>query len=427
MIGGVVVEGDRILDSAEGLFSDGVPSGIRAVNCDGHCLAPGLIDMRVQLPGPGAVHKESLESASAAAVAGGVTSIVCLPNTEPVIDEVAAAEFITRSALGTCPVKVHTYGAVTRGTRGLELAEFGLMAEAGVTAFTDGNRAVTNALVMRRALDYAATFGVLLVQHPEEPDLAAEGHMNEGSTATRLGLRGIPAEAEVMMIERDLRLVAMTGARYHAAHISTGAAVDAIRIAKAQGLPVSCDTAPHYFTLDETAVMDYRTFAKVSPPLRTADDRQAIIEGIRDGTIDAIASDHQPQDQDAKRRPFAQARNGIIGLETLLPLALSLHHKSGIGLLDVLACLTSNPAMLLQLKPGRLTPGLPADLVLFDPHHDHKVDVDRMRSKSGNSPFDGFPVRGRVLRTLINGEEVYSFADLPGPTERPVSPERMTG
>ncbi|MGP1394343.1 MAG: dihydroorotase [Inquilinaceae bacterium] len=405
--GGLLAERGKIVDLAPGLFADGAPSDLAVVDCRGLCLAPGLIDIRVRVGEPGEEHKETIATAAAAAAAGGVTSLVCLPDTDPPLDSLAGIEFIARRAREMKKVKIFAYGCITRGGAGQDLAELGLLAESGAVAFTDGRRAVADSLVMLRALSYARTFGLLLVQHPEEPRLAEGGAMTEGEAATRLGLPGIPTEAEVMMIERDLRLVRMTGARYHVAHVSTAAAIDAIRAAKRDGLPVTCDTAPPYFALTETDVGDYRTFAKLSPPLRGEMDRRAVVDGIADGTIDIIASDHCPQDQDSKRVPFAQAAPGVIGLETLLPLALDVHHKGRAGLLDVLACMTSRPADLLGLPGGRLAVGAPADLVLFDPDRPWRIDVEAFRSKSRNSPFDGRPVTGRVHRTVVDGRAMF--------------------
>src|SRR3546814_481655 len=276
-------------------------------------------------------------------------------------------------------------------------------------SFTDGLKAVENAQVMRRALAYAKTFGLLIVQHPEEPSLAG-GAMNGGELATRLGLPGIPKLAEVMMIERDLRLVEMTGGRYHVAHVSTAESVEAIRRAKARGLDVTCDTAPHYFVLNEIAVGDYRTFAKVSPPLRGEDDRQAIAEGVADGTIDAIASDHSPHDVESKRLPFAIAEPGIVGLETLLPLSLQLYHGGKAGLLELLTRLTVRPAEILGLNAGRLAKGAPADLLVFQDRKSWKIEPDRFASKSKNSPFAGLPVPGRLRRPVVDGRALFEAA-----------------
>jgi dihydroorotase len=347
-------------------------------------------------------------SAGNAASAGGITSVVCLPNTDPVIDDMSVVEFVARRARKAGLAKVYPYGAVTKGLAGAELAELGMLAEAGAVAFTDGVRAVADAQVMRRALTYAATFGLIIVQHPEEPSLVVDGAMNEGETATRLGLIGLPPAAETIMVERDLRLLEITDSRLHIAHLSTAEAVDAVRRAKARGLAVTCDTAPPYFALNETAVGDYRTFAKLSPPLRAEKDRQAVVEGLKDGTIDAIASDHAPQDEDAKRLPFAQAAFGGVGLETLLAVSLELYHNRHLELAELLRLLTSAPADLLGLDAGRLTKGGAADLVVFDPDGAWKVDADNLRSKSKNSPFDGRPVQGRILRTVVDGRAVFA-------------------
>ncbi len=409
--GGVLIEGNKITDWGAGLFSDGVPDNVRSIDCQGYCLTPGLIDMRVHLPEPGDEHKESFETASAAAAAGGVTSIVCLPDADTPIDNISVLEFIARRARETNIVKIYAYGTITRNRDGGELSEFGILSEAGALAFTDGDRAVADALVMRRALSYAATFDLLVVQHPEEPGLAGNGQMNEGEVATRLGLAGIPAEAEVMMIERDLRLVEMTGARYHVAHVSTAASVEVIREAKARGLSVTCDTAPHYFALNDTSVMDYRTFTKVSPPLRDENDRVGVIRGLRDGTIDVIASDHRPQDQDSKRRPFTQAESGIVGLETLLPLTLALYHSEHIPLIHLVKRLTAAPGKLLDMKEGRLGVGLPADFTIFDPDHEWVIEADKLQSKSKNTPFDEYPVKGMVMCTIVGGRHVHSLID----------------
>lgn len=378
------------------------------IDCDGHCLAPGLVDMRVQLREPGDEYQETMATAGAAAAAGGVTTMVALPNTEPVIDEQALVEFIARRSRDVGLSRIRTYAAATKGLRGKELTEMGLLAGAGALGFTDGVTAIADAVVMRRALSYATTFDLLVMQHPEEPRLAEGGAMTEGEIATRLGLPGINPAAETIMVERDLRLVEITGGRYHAAHVSTGDAIEAIRRAKARGLAVTCDTAPHYFALNETAVGEYRTFAKVSPPLRSEDDRRAVVEGLRDGTIDAIASDHAPQDQESKRLPFLSAASGIVGLETLLPLSLELYHNGHVPLLKVLAALAQHPANILRLPAGKLAEGAPADLVIFDLDQPWRIAVDAFHSKCHNSPFDGRPTQGRVLRTIVAGRSIYA-------------------
>jgi dihydroorotase len=405
--GDLLVAGDRIAALGPALGRDGFAADIEIVDLHGLCLAPGLVDMRVQLREPGAEHMESIESGGQAAAAGGVTRMVALPNTEPPVDDVSVVEFLARRAREAKLAKIHTYAAATKGLKGRELTEIGLLAANGAVAFTDGVKAVADALVMRRLLAYARSFGQLVIQHPEEPSLAGAGEVSEGEIATRLGLPAITPAAEIIMVERDLRLVEITGARYHVAHVSTAAAIDAVRRAKAAGLPVTCDTAPPYFALNETAIGDYRTFSKLSPPLRSEKDRRAVIDGLRDGTIDAIASDHAPWDQDSKRLPFSSASCGIVGLETLLPLSLELVHGEQFGLLDVLRLLTAGPARLLGLEAGRLTAGAAADLVVFDPDAAWSVRTDEFRSKSKNAPFDGRTVRGRVERTIVDGREIF--------------------
>lgn len=406
--GGLLAIDGRIAEAGATVRGNSLPEGAEIIRCEGKCLAPGLVDMRVQLREPGEEHMETIASGAEAAAAGGVTSMVCLPNTEPVIDDVAAVEFIARRARETRLAKVYCYGAVTKDLQGKDLVEMGLLAESGALAFTDGLQAVADARVMRRALSYAKTFGKRIIQHPEEPRLAEGGVVSAGELATRLGLSGIPPAAEVMMIERDLHLVAMTGASYHIAHVSTAAAIDVIRAAKARGLPVTCDTAPPYFALNEIAIGDYRTFAKLSPPLRTEDDRRAVAAAVADGTIDCVASDHAPYDQESKRVPFNHAAPGVLGLETLLVLMLELYHKGEATLLDLLRRMTTAPADLLGLPQGRLAKGAPADLLLFDLDRPGRIEVDKFRSKSKNSPFDGRPIQGKVLLSIVDGRTVYS-------------------
>ena len=407
--GGVLTEGTTIVNVGAGPFA--APADATVVDCRGLVLAPGLVDMRVTLCEPGEEHKEDIASACRAAVAGGVTAMVGLPNSDPVIDGVALVEFIARRAREAKLAKVFSYAAVTRGAAGRELTEMGLLREAGALAFTDGDRAVADAKVMARALCYASAFDALIMQHPEEPSLAAGGVMHAGEMSTRLGLPGIAREAEVLQLDRDLTLVEMTGARYHAAHVSTAAGVACLRAAKARGLPVTCDTAPPYFALNEIAVGDYRTFAKLSPPLRSEDDRQAVLQGLVDGTIDAIASDHRPQDQESKRLPFAQAAPGGVGVETLLSLVLELVHNGHLTLTAALAKVTCAPAALLGLSVGRLASGAPADMVVFDPDRPWRIEAKSLRSKSKNSPFDGRLVQGRAVRTIVNGACVYAAPD----------------
>jgi dihydroorotase len=406
--GGILVEDGIIREIGPQVTRAHVPEETEIVDCGGHVLAPGLVDMRVQLREPGEEHQETIETGSLAAAAGGVTSMVCLPNTDPIIDDVAGVEFIARRARETKRAKIYCYGALTKSLEGKDIVEMGLLHDSGALGFTDALNAVADAQVMRRALSYARTFDLLVVQHPEEPRLSAGGAMNNGELASRLGLSGIPNCAEVMMIERDLHLVRMSGARYHVAHVSTAAAVEKIRQAKQEGLRVTCDTAPPYFSLNEAEVGDYRTFAKLSPPLRGESDRRAIAAAVAEGVIDSIASDHAPLDVESKRVPFAQAVPGVIGLETLLTVSLELYHKGQMPLIDLIRCLTSRPADILGLPQGRLAKGSPADMVLFDLDRPYRIDAAKFRSKSKNSPYDTRPVQGKVLKTFVDGRLVFA-------------------
>jgi dihydroorotase len=410
--GAVLISDGKIADFGPQLFASGAPYGIQSVDCRGLFLAPGLVDTRVHTGEPGEEHKETLESAGAAAAVGGITSMVLLPDTEPPFDDASLIEFVARRARQIRLTNMYAYGALTAGLEGKELAEMGLLAEAGAVAFTDADHAVGNAQVMRRALYYAKAFDALIVHLPQEPTLST-GHMTSGEVATRLGLAGNPPLAEVMMVERDIRLAEMTGGRLHLTKISTAESIAAIAGAKRRGLRVTCDTAAPYFALNDLAVGDYRSFGKLVPPLRAEKDRTAVIAGLKDGTIDAIVSDHRPQDQDSKRVPFAQAEPGGIGLETLLPVSLELVHNGHLGLPRLFRLLSSAPASLFGLPGGKLAKGAPADLVLFDANYAWQVDRDELWSKTKNSPFDERPVQGRVMATIVAGRTIYrdsSFA-----------------
>ncbi|MBT4770426.1 MAG: dihydroorotase [Rhodospirillaceae bacterium] len=405
--GALLTDENLIVDFGPRLAADILPEDVMTIDCKGMCLTPGLVDMRAQLGEPGFEHKETISSGSQSAAAGGITSLACLPNTDPPIDSVALVGFIERRAREAAMVNIYPYAAITQGMRGDEITEMGLLSAAGAIAFTDGLKAVGNPKVMSRALSYAKSFDLLLVQHPEDPTLAEGGVMNSGEISTRLGLGGISNVAEVILLERDIRLLEMTGGRYHAGHISTALSVNVIRRAKERGLNITCDTAPFYFALNELAVGDYRTFARLSPPLRSEADRQAIVEGLKDGIIDAIASDHTPHDEDSKRQPFAQASPGAVGFETLLAVSLELYHNKAMSLPDLLKTLTASPAEILGLNAGHLKSGAPADIIIFDPDAPWQVKADDFISKSKNSPFDERPVQGRVARTVVGGVPVY--------------------
>jgi dihydroorotase len=385
----------------------GVPDGAVIVDCGGGVLAPGLIDLRASLGEPGSEYRETIDSAAEAAAAGGITTLCALPDTETPLDNPAVLRFVWQRGEAGGSLSILPYGAATKGCAGKDLSEFGLLREAGAVAFTDGTHAIASARTMRMALSYARAFGTFVVQHPEEPDLARGGVATEGEMASRMGLPGIPAAAEAIMVARDIALARITKGHVHFAHVSTGAALALIRQAKDEGLRVTCDTAPPYFDLNETAIGDFRTYAKLSPPLRREEDRLAVVAALTDGTIDAIASDHQPRDADDKRLPFAQAEAGGAGLATLLSVTLSRVHGGDLTLPQALALMTQKPAELLGLPTGRLTRGAPADLVLFDPERGWKVEDGKLPGKAQNTPFDGRPLEGRVLGTWKNGRRVF--------------------
>ena len=404
--GAVLVRDGRIADVAFGA-APGAPEDAQTIACGGLTLAPGLIDLRAFVGEPGAEHRETLASASAAAAAGGVTTLVCMPDTNPVIDGPAIVDFVLRRARDTASVNVLPAAAITKGLAGREMTEFGLLAEAGAVAFTDGLKAVTNAQVMRRALTYARDFGALLMQHVEEPDLVGEGVMNEGEMASRLGLLGIPREAETVMLERDIRLVRLTGGRYHAAMISTADSVEIVRRAKEAGLPVTCGVSVNNLVLNEGDIGHYRTFCKLSPPLRREEDRAAVIAALNEGVIDVIVSDHNPQDVETKRLPFAEAADGALGIETLLGASLRLLHTGEVSLKTLVNALAANPARLLGREAGRLETGAPADLVLIDPDLPYVLDKRQLKSRSKNSPFDEARLQGAAVLTLVGGRIVH--------------------
>jgi dihydroorotase len=408
--GGILVVDGIIRDVGGGVTETGLPSHAQIIDCGGDVIAPGLVDLCAFVGEPGAEHRETIASASAAGAAGGVTTIIARPDTNPPIDDPAVVDFLLRRARDTGRVRVLPAAALTKGLKGEEIAEVGLLLDAGAVAFTNAATSVHNARVMRRALAYAKDFDALVIHHLEDPDLAGEGVMNEGELALRLGLPGIPREAETIMLDRDIRLVASTGARYHAAIVSTKASLDVIREAKAAGLPVTCGTSINHLTLNENDIGDYRTFLKLAPPLRHEDDRRALVEALAEGVIDVIVSDHNPQDVETKRLPFAEAENGAIGLETMLSAGMRLVHAGDISLPRLIAAMTVGPAELLRLPQGRLALGAPADLIRFDPDEPYVVDPAKLHSRCKNTPFDEARMQGVVKLTMVAGEVVYKAA-----------------
>lgn len=407
-IGTVVVEGRKIAAAGKTALNQGAPEGATIVDCTGKAILPGLVDSRVFIGEPGAEHRETIASAGMAAAAGGVTSLIMMPDTDPVIDDVALVEFVLRTARDTAAVNVFPAAAVTRRLAGREMTEFGLLREAGAVAFTDGRHTIANSLVMRRALTYARDFGAVIAHETQDADLGAAGVMNEGLYASWLGLPGIPREAETIPLERDLALARLTRGAYHAAKISTEAAANAVRRAKGDGANVTAGVAIHNIALNENDVGEYRTFFRLMPPLRAEEDRLAMIEALRDGTVDLIVSSHDPQDVDTKRLPFADAAAGAIGLETLLAVALRLYHNGDLTLLRLVEVLSTAPAKLFGLPGGRLAPGAPADLAVVDLDEPWIVSESGIRSRSKNTCFEGARLQGKVLQTMVAGRTVFT-------------------
>jgi dihydroorotase len=409
IVGDLLIADGVIREAKKGIGAGGVPEGTDVVDCRGKLIAPGLIDMRAFIGEPGAGHRETFASASQAAAAGGVTTIICQPDTSPVIDDPATVDFVLRRARDTAIVHVHPMAAITKGLEGTEMTEIGLLKAAGAVAFSDGEKSVTNALVMRRALTYARDFDALIVHQTEDPDLIGDGVMNEGEFAARLGLLGIPKAAETVMLERDIRLVALSGGRYHAASVTCAESLEVLRRAKDAGLKVTASASINHLTLNENDIGPYRTFLKVSPPLRSEDDRKALVEALGQDLIDVVMSDHNPQDVETKRLPFAEAAPGAIGLETMLTAGLRLVHSGEIELITLLRAMSTRPAELLGIPGGTLKSGAPADVIVVDTEVPWVVDPTELKSKCKNTPFDEARMTGRVVRTIVAGRTVYEY------------------
>jgi dihydroorotase len=425
----MIFKGARVIDPARGLDDvrdvlvvngsiaavekNIMISGAGVVDLTGMILTPGLIDLHVHFREPGYEYKEDIESGSRSAAAGGFTTVACMPNTDPPVDNAAMVEYVKSRAARVNLVRILPVGCVSKGLEGRELAEMGDMVGAGAAAFSDDGKPVADSSLMRKALAYASMFDRVIIDHCEEPSLFEGGQVNEGHISTRLGLAGIPASSEEIMVARDTILAKETGARVHIAHVSTKGSVEIIRRAKAEGVKVTCEVTPHHLILTEDAVEGYNTFAKVNPPLRTGEDVEALREGLKDGTIDAIATDHAPHSMDEKDVEFDKAAFGMVGLETALGLILT--NLTGPGRLSlnlVLEKMTSGPAGILGLDLGTLKIGSPADFTVIDPSKEWTVDKNRFFSKGRNTPFDGWKLKGKAVMTIVGGRVVYSDDNL---------------
>lgn len=406
--GSVLIRDGKIVAAGADAHNQGAPEDAEIVDLNGKAVLPGLVDARVFIGEPGAEHRETIASASRAAAAGGVTSIIMMPDTDPVIDDVALVEFVKRTARDTAVVNVHPAAAITKGLRGEEMTEIGLLRDAGAVAFTEGRQTIANTQLMRRALTYARDFDAVIACETRDPYLGANGVMNEGLFASWLGLSGSPREAEVIPLERDLRLAALTNSNYHAAQLSCEMSAEAVRRAKNLGAKVTAGVSINHLSLNENDIGEFRTFFRLSPPLRSEQDRLAMVEAVKNGTIDIVVSAHDPQDVDTKRLPFSDAEAGAIGLETLLGAALRLYHNDSIPLLRLVEVLSTTPAKIFGLDAGTLKPGAKADLAIVDLDEPWVVREEDLHSLSKNSCFESARFQGRVVHTLVAGKTVYS-------------------
>ncbi len=411
-IGTITIENKKIteISTERKSFKDDKKNKI--VDCKELILSPGFIDLKCHLRVPGDEHKENLSYASKAAAASGITSLVCMPNTNPIIDNVSIVELLHRKARKESHVKIYSTASITKKLQGKELSEFGLLSEAGALAFTDATTSVHSSSVMYKALKYASAFDILLMQHPEEKELSDGGSMTSGKLSTELGIKGIPIEAEVIQVERDIRLAEMTDGRIHFLNITTGLALEAIKNARKKGLKISCSTSPHYFSLNEKDIKKWRTFAKLSPPLRDESNMQLVKEGIASDIISCITSDHSPHDTDSKRLPFEIASAGSIGFECLLPLTLNIVKEKKLGITKLINLLSTKPAELLNLKSGNLKKGNNADIVIFDPNKKITLSSKNIKSKSNNFPYENTKAYGEVFLTMVDGKIIFDNGKL---------------
>ena len=429
----ILIKGGRVIDphnNRDGVFDIYIEGGViqeiepaldydydgidmEVIEADGLIVAPGLIDMHCHLRDPGFEYKEDIETGTKSAAMGGFTSVACMPNTDPVVDNKTVVEYIISEAKQNGVVNVYPIGSITKGMRGEELADIGEMKFAGIVAVSDDGRPVENPVIMRRAMQYANMFVTPVISHCEDMSLVDGGSMNEGAVSTEMGLRGISRAAEEVMLSRECILAEALGLPVHIAHVSTRGGIDLIRNAKARGAQVTSETCPHYFSLTEEAVRGFNTLAKMNPPLRTEDDVEAVKEGLRDGTIDVIATDHAPHEPDSKNVEFELAANGIVGFETALPLAITNLVETGVlTYSELIEKMCVKPAEILGLNKGSLGVNKPADMVIFDTKQEFQVDINKFQSKSKNSPFDGFTLRGKVVYTIVNGNIIVRQGEI---------------
>lgn len=408
-VGTVIVENGQIIAAGKEALNQGVPEGAEVINAQNKAILPGLVDARVFVGEPGNENRETIASASQAAAAGGITSFLMMPDTHPVIDNVALVQFIKRTAGEVSLVNIYPVAAITQGFNGQEITEFGLLKEAGAVAFSEGKKTLQNSSVMRRAMTYARDFDVPLIHETQDKDLTGQGVMNEGLLASWLGLSGIPREAEVIPLERDLRLAALTQTRYHAAQISTALSADALRLSKQRSEKISAGVSINHLSLNENDIGQYQTSFRLMPPLRTEEDRIALIEAIKDGTIDIIVSSHDPQGIETKHLPFNDAAAGAVGMETLLSATLRLYHDESLSLLRITELLSTTPAKLFGLNAGTLRKGAYADLIVVDLEEPWVVSTEKFYSRSKNTPFENARFQGRILQTFVKGKSVFKL------------------
>jgi len=408
-VGGLIVGSDgKIKSVGKSVKKINIPSKAEKIDLKGKILIPGIVDMKVFIGEPGYEYKENFRTLSSAALSGGVTSVVSMPNTSPVIDNVSMVDFILRRGRDKAGINIYPSATLTRNMDGKLMTEFGLLSKKGIVGFTDATKTIQNSEIMSRIMNYASDLDVLIMQHPEDQELSKGRCISEGEVSTRLGLQGIHHIAEKIIIERDLSLLEEYPCRYHISQLSSAKSVDVIKKYKKAGLVFSAGVSINNLSLNENDIGDFKTFLKISPPLRKEDDRKALIQGVKDGTIDVIVSDHKPEDEESKRLPFAQAAEGSIGIETLLSLALELYHNGSLPLKKIIETITYNPAKILQIDKGTLKKGFDADLCIFDLEQPWKVDVTKLKSKSKNAAIENRKLQGKVLMTFLKGERVFN-------------------